>query len=68
MTTIRHGVTRFRITLVALAASYRSGDFQAGSYRRGRWVKPAKLGDFPSSTPQRRLAAALAESRQARLF
>ena len=36
LATIRHGVTRFRITLVCLQASFRSGVFRTGVYSTGR--------------------------------
>ena len=57
--TIRHGVTRFRITLTCLAAEYRSGRFRAGVYPRGVWLKPQRLVEYPVSTPQRKLANVL---------
>ena len=57
--TIRHGVTRFRITLTCLAAEFRSGRFRPGLYPRGVWLKPAQLAEYPVSTPQRKLANAL---------
>jgi A/G-specific adenine glycosylase len=59
--TIRHGVTRFRITLVCLQASFRSGAFQSGVYSTGRWVAPYQLSEFPLSRPQRQLARILAQ-------
>ena len=67
--TIRHGVTRFRITLVALEGEYRGGRFRSPFYTRGVWVRPRELEDYPVSTPQRRLARVVAaSSRQRRLF
>jgi A/G-specific adenine glycosylase len=67
--TIRHGVTRFRITLVAIEADYRGGRFSSEFYTRGLWVRPNELDDYPVSTPQRRLAGVVAAtSRQRRLF
>ena len=54
--TIRHGVTRFRITLTCLEAEHRSGRFQAGLYPRAEWLKPERLVEYPVSTPQRKLA------------
>jgi A/G-specific adenine glycosylase len=66
--TVRHGITRYRITLVCLEARYRSGRFRSRSYQRGRWVVPARLPDYPVSAPQRRLARALLQTRQGRLF
>lgn len=56
LTTIRHGVTRFRITLVCHEATRKSGEFQEGVYPAGVWVPPCRLGEFPVSRPQRMLA------------
>jgi A/G-specific adenine glycosylase len=58
--TIEHGVTRFRITLVCFESEYESGEFRPGFYVQGAWVEPAKLADYPVSSPQRQLARALA--------
>lgn len=69
LTTVRHGVTRFRITLVCFEAEYASGEFRSDFYVRGEWVEPAGLADYPVSSPQRKLAKLLAEEgRQRRLF
>jgi A/G-specific adenine glycosylase len=66
VTTIRHSVTRFRITLVCFEASYRGGALKSGDYAAVRWVCPTQFADYPSSRPQRRLAQALL-ARQAHL-
>jgi A/G-specific adenine glycosylase len=66
--TIRHGVTRFRITMVCLEADYRAGTFASAFYPRGRWLTPGQLLELPVSVPQRRLARALLEPRQPHLF
>ena len=68
LASLRHGVTRFRISLVCLEASYRSGAFRAGSYVTGRWVTPPQLAGYPLSRPQRRLAQFLLQPRPIRLF
>src|SRR5262249_33667296 len=57
--TVRHTVTRFRITLVCLEAKYRAGEFCSDFYTEGRWVKPIDLRQYPVSSPQRRLAESL---------
>jgi hypothetical protein len=41
-------------------AAWLSGEFSPGAYTEGRWVPPAELGAYPSSSPQRRLARILA--------
>jgi A/G-specific adenine glycosylase len=69
LATVRHGVTRFRITLVALEAAYGGGRFKSPFYARGAWLKPAELADYPVAAPQRQLARAVAATtRQRRLF
>ena len=69
LATVRHGVTRFRITLVVLEAEYRGGRFRSPFYTRGVWVRPKELAEYPVSTPQRRLACVVAaKTRQRRLF
>jgi A/G-specific adenine glycosylase len=67
--TVRHGVTRFRITLVCIEAEHQGGRFQSEFYRRGLWLRPAELADYPVSAPQRKLTRAVAGAvRQRRLF
>jgi A/G-specific adenine glycosylase len=68
LTTIRHGVTRFRITLVCLQSCYQRGRFQKGEYVAGRWILPADLASYPLSRPQRRIAEMLCHPQPARLF
>jgi A/G-specific adenine glycosylase len=57
--TLQHGITRYRITMVCLAARYRSGRFSSHVYQQGKWVRPEELVSYPVSAPQRRLAHAL---------
>ncbi len=67
--TIRHGVTRFRITLVCFEAEYAGGEFASPFYREGLWLPPRDLAQYPVSAPQRRLARHLTQpDRQKRLF
>lgn len=69
VTMVRHAVTHHRITLTCFEATRLAGGFRSAAYPRGQWVEPARIGDFPSSTPQRRLAQALlAPQRQRLLF
>jgi A/G-specific adenine glycosylase len=69
LTTIRHGVTRFRITMVCFEAEAEGGEFASAFYQQAEWVEPARLGENPVSSPQRRLAKLVAgEGRQGRLF
>ncbi len=67
--TVRHGVTRFRITLVCFEAICRGGTFASSFYSRGLWLRPQELAAYPVSTPQRKLTrAAAGAARQLRLF
>jgi A/G-specific adenine glycosylase len=66
--TIRHSVTRFRITMVCLEAAFRGGTFASAFYVQERWVLPHQLKEYPVSVPQRRLARALTGPREPRLF
>jgi A/G-specific adenine glycosylase len=69
LTTLRHGITRYRITLACFEARYRTGKFRSAFYQQGRWVTPSQLATFPVSAPQRRLARILAgDVRQRKLF
>jgi A/G-specific adenine glycosylase len=55
LTVIKHGVTRFRITLECYEARCADGSL---SPRRSdlRWVRPTELSDFPLSVSARKLA------------
>ncbi|MBX9580429.1 MAG: A/G-specific adenine glycosylase [Gemmataceae bacterium] len=67
--TVKHGVTRFSITMACVEAVLRAGGFTPGYYAAGRWVTPAELADYPVSSPQRKLMTALAKpAAQRRLF
>jgi A/G-specific adenine glycosylase len=68
LTTLTHGVTHYRITLVCLQAAYRTGRFHSEHYQQGRWLQPAQLTQLPFSAPQRRLAQLLVTTTQPRLF
>jgi A/G-specific adenine glycosylase len=67
--TIRHGVTRFNITMVCLEAQHESGRFRSDFYQMGKWIEPQNLASYPVSSPQRRLAKWLVTpGRQHQLF
>jgi A/G-specific adenine glycosylase len=67
--TLRHGVTRYRITMACFEAESSTGDFRSDFYRQGLWVALDRLAEYPVSAPQRRLAKALvAPQRQRTLF
>src|SRR5262249_33440771 len=67
--TVRHGITRYQITMVCFEAAYAGGAFRSAFYRRGLWLAPEELPAYPVSAPQRRLARALSHpGHQRRLF
>jgi A/G-specific adenine glycosylase len=67
--TVRHAVTRNRITLVFVEAVLRGGQFAPGFYAAGEWVLRSELDKHPVSAPQRTLIRELAKPmRQKRLF
>lgn len=57
--TLRHSITRYRITMACLTAKYRSGTFRSQIYQQGKWVELGELANYPVSAPQRRLIRAL---------
>jgi A/G-specific adenine glycosylase len=59
--TIRHSVTRFRITMTCLQVAHRRGSLRVGSHPASAWVRADELGDYPLAMPQRRLARRLLE-------
>ena len=56
--TIKHGVTRFRITLDCYRATYQSGRKR----RESRWFAPSELNDLPLSITGRRVSDSLLRS------
>jgi len=63
-TTIRHGVTRFRIRLDCYDADYVSGPRAGGSAPEMRWLRPAELAAYPLSTTGRQLSRLLSMGRE----
>jgi A/G-specific adenine glycosylase len=57
--TLRHGVTRFRITLDCYDAKYLSSDGRGTENLVQRWVRPAELEHYPLSSTGRKLAGLL---------
>jgi A/G-specific adenine glycosylase len=56
---IKHGVTRYAITLVCIEASLTGGEFAPGAYAAAKWLTPSELAEYPVSSPQRKLMTAL---------
>lgn len=54
LTTIKHGVTRYRITLDCYTAEYQSGRVQGN--RQTQWIAAAELAEIPLSTTGRKIA------------
>jgi A/G-specific adenine glycosylase len=54
--TIRHSVTRYRITLDCYAAEFVSSDGRAPQGIKIRWLSPAELAHLPLTSSGRRLA------------
>ena len=56
ITTIKHGVTRFRITLECYDAAYVSGSSNEHDGAKLAWIPPEELGKYPLSVTGRKLA------------
>jgi A/G-specific adenine glycosylase len=57
---VRHGVTRFDITLTAVEVSTRKKSFVGGGfYTAWAWVSAAEAEEYPMCTPQRKLVAGI---------
>lgn len=54
--TIKHGVTRYRITLDCYEAEFIGGRVRSTAERPVRWLARKKLGELPLSTTGRRIA------------
>lgn len=54
--TIKHGVTRYRITLDCYEATHRGGRLKSSKAAPAKWVAPRELGDYPLSTTGRKIA------------
>jgi A/G-specific adenine glycosylase len=59
--TLKHTVTRFRITLACYEADYASGKSKPSANIELRWVAPADLDDYPLSKTGRKRAQSLAD-------
>ena len=60
LTTIKHGVTRFRITLDCFEAEYVAAATKTSSPGPMRWVRPQELADIPLSATGRKIATLIA--------
>lgn len=60
LATIKHAVTRFRITLLCHRASYQAGRPRK-SHGTLRWVRPAELEGYPLSVTGRKISRLLAD-------
>ncbi|WP_442482787.1 A/G-specific adenine glycosylase [Aeoliella sp. SH292] len=57
--TIKHGVTRFRITLDCYEATHKGGRLKSSKASPAVWVKPSELAEYPLSTTGRKIAKLL---------
>jgi A/G-specific adenine glycosylase len=57
--TIKHGVTRFRITLACYAAALQAGQSRRAAGRNLKWVPHRELAQLPLSTTGRKIADVL---------
>lgn len=64
LTTLRHGVTRFRIELECFAATYSSGKLDASHSAEVKWLTPKNLENYPLSVTARKLARLLVDRRE----
>ncbi|HEV2969184.1 MAG TPA: A/G-specific adenine glycosylase [Pirellulales bacterium] len=56
LTTFRHGVTRFRITLECFAATAAKAPRQRRAAAEQKWVRAVELADYPLSSTGRKLS------------
>jgi A/G-specific adenine glycosylase len=56
LTTIKHGVTRFRITLLCFEAEYVGRQRRSAQRGPQRWLAPSRLSDLPLSVTGRKIA------------
>ncbi len=56
LATIRHTVTRFRITLDCFEADARGSSVRRRTPAETKWLRPAELADYPLSSTGRKLA------------
>lgn len=63
LTTVRYTVTRFRITLTAMAATFRTGSPNKRHYQKLLWLLPNQLHEYPASTAQRGIMECVVETR-----
>jgi A/G-specific adenine glycosylase len=60
ITTLKHGVTRYRITLHCFHAEHRAGKIHAARHDALRWITPDELHALPLSTTGRKLCQLIA--------
>jgi len=62
--TIRHTVTRFRITMKCFLVRHERGSINTTKYHDSAWVRIGELGSYPLSTPQRHIARKLNKQKE----
>ena len=61
LTMMKHGVTRYRITLDCYEARFIRGRLRSTGQCPLKWVLPSAVDDYPLSTTGRRLASLLVD-------
>jgi A/G-specific adenine glycosylase len=61
LATIKHGVTRFRITLDCQLVEYIGGKASGSAGVEMRWLKPSEMSDYPLSVTGRKLSRLVIE-------
>jgi A/G-specific adenine glycosylase len=59
LTTLKHSVTRFRITLLCFEGRHAGGQPSGAGIAASRWVRPDALAEFPLNVTGRKLARLL---------
>jgi A/G-specific adenine glycosylase len=62
--TLKHGVTKYAITITAFAAAAKSGQPRSKFYSRLRWCSSKAMRALPTSTPQRAIMREATKSTQ----
>lgn len=53
---LRYGITKYRVTLTAVAARWKRGRVPAAAKARGRWLDATEIAALPFAAPHRKLA------------
>lgn len=65
---VRHGITRYDVTMVCYRADFTGGRFRSELYAEESWRNPADARSLPMSSPQTKLLKLINQPNQPRLF